>query len=199
MNKQLCRSLAIVVSVASVAFAAWHPGAFADEAASGNETSHHSTSADSRNAGGLVSEVLAATERFRDVSAAEAEGYGAFLGCVSGPQEGAMGVHFANGPLVNDGLLDAARPEVLVYEPRKDGRMRLVAVEYIVVAEAWHAVNTDPPVLSGQTLHYVGSPNRYGLPAFYELHVWAWKSNPHGMYVDWNPKVTCENYSVDPT
>lgn len=22
-------------------------------------------------------------------------------------------------------------------------------------------------------MHYVGEPNRYGLPAFYELHVWG--------------------------
>ena len=32
-------------------------------------------------------------------------------------------------------------------------------------------------------------------PAFYALHVWAWKHNPHGMFVDWNPKVSCEDFS----
>jgi hypothetical protein len=169
----------------------WGPAALADNdhSSQSHDKAHHST--------GLVQEVLEATARFRDVAVAESEGYGAFLGCVSGPQEGAMGVHFANGALVGDGMLDAAQPEVLVYEPRKNGRMRLVAVEYLVVAEAWHAANESPPVLSGQSFHYSGSPNRYGLPPFYALHVWAWKPNPSGMYVDWNPKVTCENYQAD--
>src|SRR3546814_7280148 len=89
-----------------------------------------------------------------------------------------MGLHYANGILVADGTLDANRPEVLVYEPRRGGRMQLVAVEYLVIAEAWDANNAAPPVLQGQLFHYEGSPNRYGLPAFYGLHVWAWKDNP---------------------
>jgi hypothetical protein len=144
---------------------------------------------------GLVKEVLEATERFRDASIAESEDYGPFLGCVSGPQEGAMGVHYVNGALVGDGILEAAQPEILVYEPAKNGGLRLVAVEYIVIAEAWDASNATPPALSGQVFHYSGSPNRYGLPPFYALHVWAWKDNPHGMFVDWNPEVTCESYA----
>jgi hypothetical protein len=148
-------------------------------------------------ASGLVREVLESTRRFRDEALAAAEGYGPFLGCVSGPEEGAMGVHYVNGDLVEDGLLDANRPEILVYEPQKNGRMRLVAVEYIVIAAAWDAANPTPPALSGQVFHYSGSPNRYGLPPFYALHVWAWKDNPHGMFVDWNPKVSCEDF--DPT
>jgi hypothetical protein len=47
----------------------------------------------------------------------------------------------------------------------------------------------------GQTFHFTPSPNRYGIPAFYALHVWAWKHNPHGMFVDWNPKVSCEDFT----
>jgi hypothetical protein len=143
---------------------------------------------------GLVKEVRDATARFRDVSLAMAEGYGAFLGCVSGAEVGAMGIHFVNGPLVEDGLLDAATPEILVYEPQKNGRLHLVAVEYVVIAEAWDVDHTAAPVLSGQVFNYVGSPNRYGLPPFYELHVWGWRDNPLGAFVDWNPKVTCKDY-----
>ena len=30
------------------------------------------------------------------------------------------------------------------------------------------------------------------LPALYELHVWAWRENPNGTYVDWNPRVSCD-------
>jgi hypothetical protein len=42
-------------------------------------------------------------------------GYALFLGCVSGPQEGAMGFHYVNGDLVGDGVIDAQRPEALIY------------------------------------------------------------------------------------
>jgi hypothetical protein len=37
------------------------------------------------------------------------------------------------------------------------------------------------------------------IPAFYELHVWAWKNNPSGMFTDWNPNVSCEDYREDGT
>jgi hypothetical protein len=144
---------------------------------------------------GLVHEVRRATERFHDASAATAAGYAAFLGCVSGPERGAMGVHFVNDALVSDGVLDPLRPEALIYEPR-DGRLRLVGVEYVVIAEAWDAKNQTPPTLVGQLFHHTGSPNRYGIPAFYSLHVWAWRENANGVFADWNPKVSCEEYTA---
>ncbi len=115
--------------------------------------------------------VRQATAQFKDVHKAEAAGYALVHGCVSGPQEGAMGIHFANGGLVGDNALDA---------PHR-----------------WNAKHTTPPVLMGQLFNYVGAPNRYGLPAFYELHVWAWKSNPAGMFADWNPRVSCEEFVGD--
>jgi hypothetical protein len=55
--------------------------------------------------------------------------------------------------------------------------------------------NPTPPTLLGQAFHYTAAPNRYGIPAFYALHVWAWKANPHGMFVDWNPRVACEDHT----
>jgi hypothetical protein len=135
-----------------------------------------------------------ATAAFQRVDNAVDAGYVLMPNCVSGPQEGAMGVHYVNPTLFSDGVLDAERPEALVYEPR-DGRLRLVAVEYIVPAAEWNASNPGPPVLNGQLFHYVGAPNRYGGPAFYELHVWAWKNNPSGTFADWNPKVSCDQYT----
>jgi hypothetical protein len=140
--------------------------------------------------------VRQATAQFKDVK--KATGYGLLHGCVSGPQEGAMGIHYANGDLVGDGELDATRPEALLYEP-KDGKLQLVGVEYVVIAEAWHTKHEAPPVLMGQLFNYVGAPNRYGIPAFYELHVWAWKNNPSGMFADWNPRVSCEDFVGDAT
>jgi hypothetical protein len=140
----------------------------------------------------LVQIVRDATQQFTDVNAATAAGYQQFLGCVSGPDHGAMGVHYVNGSLVGDGQLDATKPEALIYET-DGGAVRLVGVEFIVDAATWLAKhNNTPPVLQGQTFKLVNSPNQYGLPAFFELHVWAWRDNPDGAFVDWNTKVTCE-------
>jgi hypothetical protein len=68
-----------------------------------------------------------------------------------------------------------------------------------VIADGWNAHHQTPPVLMGQLFNYVGAPNRYGLPAFYELHVWAWKSNADGVFADWNPRVSCEEFVGDTT
>jgi hypothetical protein len=146
--------------------------------------------------GTLVDTVRRATAGFADVQQAKDAGYGLFHGCVSGPEEGAMGVHLVDGDLVGDGALDPTQPEALLYEMR-DGQMRLVGVEYVVIADAWHATHEAPPVLMGQLLNYSGSPNRYGIPAFYQLHVWAWKDNPKGTFADWNPRVRCDDYAAD--
>lgn len=143
----------------------------------------------------LAQEVRKATDRYQDVAAATAAGYALFLGCVSSPQGGAMGIHYVNSTLVGDGKLDASRPEALMYEPR-GGKLELVGVEYIVIASAWDAANKTPPTLMGQLFHYQTAPNRYGIPAFYALHVWAWKHNPHGMFVDWNPRVSCAEHAA---
>ena len=142
-------------------------------------------------AASLVQAVRDATRQFIDVNAATAAGYGPFLGCVSGPDHGAMGVHYVKGPLVVDGEIDASKPEALIYEPSGD-RLRLVGVEFIVDAATWLAHHPAPPVLEGQSFQFVGSPNRYALSAFFELHVWAWRDNPNGAFVDWNTRVTCE-------
>jgi hypothetical protein len=143
--------------------------------------------------GPLTRAARQAATAFQNPESAVAEGYALASGCVSGPERGAMGVHYVNAPLVGDGTLDAARPEALVYEPR-NGQLQLVAVEYIVMAAQWDAENDHPPILHGQHFHYVSAPNRSGLPAHYELHVWAFKRNPHGTFADWNPRVSCDAY-----
>lgn len=137
----------------------------------------------------LMQIVQGATRQYADVNVAVAAGYGPFLGCVSGPDHGAMGIHYVNGALLN-GQLDPERPQALIYEP-SDGKLRLVGVEFIVDQAAWDKANSAPPVLEGQSFQFVGSPNRFNIPAFYELHVWAWRQNPLGAFVDWNTRVTC--------
>jgi hypothetical protein len=49
----------------------------------------------------------------------------------------------------------------------------------------------------GQLFHYNSSPNRYGIPAYYALHVWAWRRNPRGVFMDWNPRVSCDGYVAE--
>ena len=129
----------------------------------------------------LVKVVREATERFKDVSAAEREGYGLMFGCVSGGDWGAMGLHYVNLPLVLDGDLDAAQPEIVIYEPTPSGRLRIIGADYLVFAADWDKKHPgEPPQLLGQLLHFFEAPNRFGLPPFYTLHVWAWKENPAG-------------------
>lgn len=131
----------------------------------------------------LVEHVRKANQRFEDVAVAVAEGY-APIPCASGQQGGAMGIHYVNGDLLKDGVIDIAKPEAVMYEPTADGRLVLVAVEYITFE--------GPAALENQLFNFNPAPNRYGLAPFYELHVWAWKKNPTGHYADNNPHVSCD-------
>ena len=156
-----------------------------------DKSAHSNHENDEKTPAKLVQIVRDATRQFIDVNNTSGAGYQPAFGCVSGPDHGAMGVHYINGGLVGDGEIDATKPEALIYEPTKDG-MRLVGVEYIVDAATWLSRHNGPPMLEGQAFHLVNSPNRYGLPAFFELHVWAWRRNPNGAFVDWNTRVSCE-------
>jgi hypothetical protein len=156
---------------------------------------HHAGSNDAL----LAQIVRENTAPFFDVRNVPA-GYSPVLGCVSGPQEGAMGLHYLNGGLVFDGgALDEKTPEVFIYEKR-GARETMVGVEYIVMAADWDKANPggNPPALRGQNFQFVDKPNRYRLDPFYELHVWAWRDNPHGTFVDWNTAVSCDGYSANP-
>lgn len=141
----------------------------------------------------LVREVREATRQFLDVNNTGPAGYGPAFGCVTGPDHGAMGIHYVNMTLVGDGELAVDKPEALIYEPVGNAR-RLVGVEYIVDAATWLAAHDNvPPSLDGQDFQFVGAPNRFNLNPFFELHVWAWRDNPQGAFVDWNNSVTCEH------
>ena len=147
--------------------------------------------------GALIQAVRDATERFKDPAAAEAEGYHPAFGCVSGPDYGAMGLHYVNMELVGKGEIDASRPQIVIYEPTPGGRPKLIGADYLVIADQWNAAHPDQPgapELFGQYFHLFESPNRFGLPAFYTLHVWAWKENPTGAFVNWHANVSCESF-----
>lgn len=143
-----------------------------------------------------LKDVRKATKQFRSLSVATTAEYGELLdkdgiACIDMPDIGAMGVHYVKGPLVGDGAIDALTPEAVVYEPDDRGRMRLVALEYVVFKDAWDANHDSKPSLFGQGFDTTPEGNRFGLPAFYSLHVWLYKHNPAGMFAMWNPDVTC--------
>jgi hypothetical protein len=142
----------------------------------------------------LIAKVRAVTQQFQTVAAAKSEGYIQGTPCVSGPDRGAMGIHYVRLDLIENAVLDVNQPSALIYEPEADGTLRLVGVEYLVFAEVWNSNNPNtPPALEGNLLNYIPFPNRYGLPAIYEIHVWAWKANPLGSNADWNTHVTCDH------
>jgi hypothetical protein len=155
----------------------------------------HDHSAGSNTGGALMKAVRDATDRFHDVSKAQAAGYVLQFGCVTGSDSGAMGMHFVNGALVGDGIIDVTRPEIVIYEPQPDGSLRLIGADFLVLADQWNASHSGPPQLMGQLFHLFEAPNRFGLPAFYTLHVWAWKNNPNGGFVNWHPDVSCTSFS----
>lgn len=104
--------------------------------------------------------------------------------CLEHETLGGMGYHYLDLELF-DGEVSVTSPEVVIYEPRPNGELRMVGFEYIIPFTIL-SEESDPPVLFGQEFK---QNHTFGLWA---LHVWAWKNNPGGMFADWNPKVSCE-------
>jgi hypothetical protein len=118
------------------------------------------------------------TARFHSVKVAERHGYEEFLECFDSPK-GGMGQHYVNMDLLGDGDLDVRRPEAMVYEVKDNGRLKLVAVEWILPGDG----TEDPPTLLRRHLHYNSDLG------VWVLHAWIWKYNPSGMFADYNPRV----------
>ncbi len=126
--------------------------------------------------------------RFHRLEVAIQEGYAPFGPCFSDPA-GGMGFHYANAELMEDPGVDPLHPELLLYEQQEDGSARLVGVEYLTFQAAWHqAGNRALPKLFDQRFQL--NTTLLSEP-FYLLHVWPWKHNPSGRFVDWNPRVVC--------
>ncbi len=125
-------------------------------------------------------EARRATAKFHKVSTARAAGYQKFLACFDDPDVGGMGQHFARKSAIDD-TIDALRPEVLVYEPRRHG-YRLVGLEY-VVPQSGKWTDENPPELFGHHFH------RNDTLGIWALHAWVWRPNPAGMHADYNPFV----------
>ena len=185
IQKSILRTLGLGLLLNSLVIAT--PLLAADEASS--HAGHQASAAAASTK--LVQLVCEGTKKYIDVNNATAAGYGPFLGCVAGNDHGAMGIHYVNGALLGNLTLDPAQPQALIYEP-SNGKMTLVGVEFILDSASWLAANNNtPPVLDGQVFNFDGAPNRFNIPSFFELHVWAWRDNPQGAFVDWNNDVTC--------
>jgi hypothetical protein len=168
-----------------------------------------------------LAEVRQATDRFRDVNVALAEGYIRDPGNMCETAEmmgrpaalGAMGVHYFRPDMLGitkppsprvDGVgthTDFRKPSILIYEPQADGSMTLVAVENLVFAEAWRASGHSVP----PTFHGVPYDTMRDDPAteldeahmfapHFDRHVWLYRENPNGVFAPLNPAVTCAHH-----
>lgn len=165
-----------------------------------------------------LDQVRAATERFRDVKVALAEGYvrDPMDHCVVAPDigrpaaDGAMGVHYirmdligVSGPpnprISGTGThTDFTKPAILLYEPQADGSLELVGVENLVFKSAWAAAgNAQPPVFQGAIWDSMeddpATPIDEGhlFTPHYDRHVWLYRENPKGMFAQFNTNVSC--------
>ena len=127
------------------------------------------------------------TAPFHDFETASHDGWSApITACMTDPGgAGGMGFHYGNVGLI-DGVARVDEPELLLYEPEQNGRLRLVAVEYII-PYTFHSRASAPPELFGQKFLQNDTFQLWG------LHAWVWKENPSGMFASWNPNVTCAN------
>ena len=165
-----------------------------------------------------LEQVRKATERFRDVRQALAEGYvpdpmnicekAEYMGRPA--SLGAMGIHYfrpdllgitGDKPRVNGTgtHTDFTRPAILIYEPRADGSLELVAVENLVFQKPWHAAgNRKPPSFHGVEYDTMqDDPNTkvdeaHMFEPHYDRHVWLYRENPSGMFAQFNPNVSCD-------
>ena len=158
----------------------------------------------------ILAEIRRATAKYHDLDAAIDDGYVLDPHCVEHPDLGGMGQHAVNFPRITPFVVPS-EPGVLVYEPTKNGKYRLVAVEFLVPAEPWDAINPGKLPMLGEIefddhreILFVEDEfgetvpvNAKGGPPFphYQLHVWVWKNNPNGMYFPFNPNVSCQYVS----
>lgn len=168
-----------------------------------------------------LADVRRATERFRDVTVALAEGYvrDPFDLCDTAEMMGrpaslgAMGIHYARPDLLGiteppsprvNGVgthTDFRRPSILIYEPQADGTLALVAVENLVFAEAWRARGgAAPPTFHGVPYDSMRDDPRtatdeaHMFEPHFDRHVWLYRDNPNGVFAPFNPAVTCAHH-----
>jgi hypothetical protein len=129
-----------------------------------------------------------ATARYHSIVQAQRAGYdpGPAPECVQSPA-GVMGFHWENVPLMEDAVLDPARPEILLYTKKPNGKWELIGLEYYIEADQV----TSRPSLFGQPFDGPFDAHHPGQETHYDLHVWVHKHNPSGLFAPFNPLVSC--------
>ena len=161
----LTRTLALVAAAALFAGCDDEPSAPADPVAE------------------AVATLRTVTERYKNLELAKADGFVFLHACENRPGEGPVGMVYVHPGRLMDGLIDASRPDALVYEPKGSGPAELVAVEFAMPYTLW--TEQDPPQFLG---HAFQPEDEFGV---FGLHVWVWRDNPAGMFAEANPNVTC--------
>jgi hypothetical protein len=187
-----------------------------------SETARIDASSSPKDGEPSLSDIRRATERFRDVKVALAEGYirdpsnmcetADMMGL---PREkGGMGIHYFRpdllgitappNPRVNGASThtDFLKPAILLYEPQADGSLALIGVENLVFAKAWKGAGHDePPAFHGVSYDtMIDDPattidEAHNFEPHHDRHVWLYRENPNGVFAPFNPRVTCEHHA----
>lgn len=136
-----------------------------------------------------IAAIRQATAKYHDVQVALSDGYVPVSPCEASPA-GTMGIHYLKPPLLGQPV-DLRHPALLLYLPTADGP-ELVAVEYMTIdADQNLATADDRPYLLGRPFDGPMPGHDEHMPIHYDLHVWVWKHNPAGMFMPWNPALSC--------
>lgn len=128
-----------------------------------------------------------ATARYHNVEEAIEDGFEQILPCMENPEgPGGLGVVYAKLDRF-DTIIDLEKPEILFYEPKKNGDLKLVGGEPVVPIEQWDELESNPPSLFDMEFHRNEEHGLYG------LHMWVWKGNPDGVFAFWHPNISCEH------
>ena len=135
------------------------------------------------------------------------DGFAPSRHCRESPGVGAMGYHYLNLPRASNLDVNHREPGLLLYEPQKNGKVRVVGVEYFVPllvmgpggpqlyfgAEppAPGRILNPAPELFGRKFDGPMAGHGPGEPWHYDMHAWLWRHNPGGMFAPYNPKVSC--------
>jgi len=125
-----------------------------------------------------LQQARAATARYRNIKNAFKDGYADINVVVPN-----MGYHFMKSTLTADGVFDARKPEILVYNKNEDGSFELGALEYAVPIDV--TPDVAPEGFTGTDDVWERNTD-FGL---WLVHAWVWKSNPEGTFNPTNPLV----------
>ena len=153
---------------------------------------------------GQLDALREATDKYRDIDVALADGYRQTTGEVPN-----MGAHFNHSGRTRDGVFNPAEPEILIYARDEQGEWELVGISFVLPRRI--AGDDHPDGFEGQLdnwhVHYAlclrrGASGRTAaadecrrtggifLPSYgWMIHAWVYRDNPLGVFSMWNPNI----------